>query len=196
MTMNIQIYAKLHERISAFNDVLDIIRSDGDNVYVTIENQRAFRKLEQMMGEYKGSVFVISSLTSLGTNDADIATKLSWFIKHQIRLAVCEYPSTYEYGVEQPLNQAVLSTVLQSVLNGNKKVVEASFKKPSVGRSKLPFPDNWDSLYAEWKDKKITSKEFMEQAGLKKASFYNLLTEYREIQKENEEYIKRYKLSV
>lgn len=194
--MDIQIYAKLHEQISNFNDVLDIIRSDGDNVYVTIENQRAFRKLEQMMSEYKESVFVISSLTSLGTNDADIATRLSWFIQHNIRLAICEFPSTYEYGVEQLLNQAVLSTVLQSVLNGNKKIVEVSFKKSSVGRSKLPFPDNWDSLYAEWKAGKITSKEFRERAGLKKASFYNLLTEYREIQKENEEYIRRYKLSV
>lgn len=85
---------------------------------------------------------------------------------------------------------------MQSVLNGNKKLVEVSFKKSSVGRSRLPFPDNWDSLYAEWKAKKITSKEFIEQAGLKRASFYNLMTEYREIQKENEEYIKRYKLSV
>lgn len=60
--------------------------------FLTIENQRAFRKLEQMMGEYKDSVFVISSLASLGTNDADIATKLSWFIKHRIRLAVSEFP--------------------------------------------------------------------------------------------------------
>lgn len=194
--MNIQIYAKLHERISDFNDVLGVIRSDRDNVCITIENQRAFRKLEQMMDKYKDSVFVISSLMSLGTNDADIATKLSWFIEHRVGLAICEIPSTYEYGVGQPLNQAVLSTVLQSVLIGNKKLVVTTFKKSSVGRSKLPFPDNWDSLYAEWKAGKITSKEFMEQAGLKKASFYNLMTEYREIQKENEEYIKRYKLSV
>lgn len=194
--MDIQIYAKLHEKFSVFDDALKTIRSDDDNAYITIENQRAFHKLERLMKEYKKSVFIVSSLSSLGMNDADIATKLSWFAKQQISLVICEIPSTYEYGVNQPINQAVLNTILQSILSENKKVITVSFKKSTVGRNKLPFPDNWDSLYSKWKESKITSKQFIEQTGLKKATFYNLMAEYREIQKENEEYIKRYKLDV
>lgn len=42
------------------------------------------------------------------------------------------------------------------------------------------------------KEKKISSKEFIQKTGLKKATFYNMVTEYKEIQRINNEYIKRY----
>lgn len=39
-------------------------------------------------------------------------------------LFLCKYPSSYEYGFVQPMNQAVLRTLQKSILNRNKHIVE------------------------------------------------------------------------
>jgi hypothetical protein len=88
------------------------------------------------------------------------------------------------------MNQAILSTILQSLLVENKTI---SFKRSNSGRNKLPFPNNWDELYEKWEKDEITSKQFIEMSGLKKATFYNLLTEYKEIQNRNKQYLKQIK---
>lgn len=56
----------------------------------------------------------------------------------------------------------------------------------------MAFPDGWDKLYEKWKNRTISSKEFMEQSGLKKATFYNMLTEYRTMLEEQNDYLKKY----
>ena len=56
----------------------------------------------------------------------------------------------------------------------------------------MAFPDGWDELYEKWEKQEISSKEFMEQSGLKKATFYNMLTEYKAMLKEQNDYLKRY----
>ena len=105
----------------------------------------------------------------------------------------CKYPTTYEYGIAQPMNKIVLTTLLQSALNTNKDIVEIPRKKRgNAGRKKVAFPDNWDELYEKWKNYEITSIEFIEKAGLKKATFYNMLAEYNIMLKEQDRYIKKY----
>lgn len=47
------------------------------------------------------------------------------------------------------------------------------------GRSRIKYPDNWQELYAQWISRELKSIEFMERAGLKKATFYNLLKQYK-----------------
>ena len=66
-------------------------------------------------------------------------------------------------------------------------------KRSNSGRNKIDFPNNWDELFEKWKSKEISSIEFISSTGLKKATFYNLLTEYKEIQRMNDEYTERYK---
>ena len=192
--MTIHLYAKTHEQLSLFDEVIDALRQDGDQVLITSENKRSFRELENIRETHDDTIFVVTSLSSLGINDAEIATQLSWFSGHAVRLVICDIPSTYEYGVTQPMNQALLSTVLQSVLNRNSNIVTVSLKKAHAGRSKLPFPDNWDELYKEWIDGKITSKDFIAECGLKKATFYNLVAEYKSIQESNDQYLKKYRI--
>lgn len=93
----------------------------------------------------------------------------------------------------QPMNKAILTTLLQSMLNAHKNIVEIPRnKRTNSGRSKMSFPDGWDELYEKWEKQEISSKEFMEQSGLKKATFYNMLTEYKAMLKEQNDYLKRY----
>lgn len=192
--MNVHIYAKTSEDIQSFDNIIDIVVKNKEEIFVSIENRRSFRELEKVKLQCENDdIVIISSLSSLGTNNAQVEEQLSWFIGKPVILIICDVASTYEFGIAQPMNQAVLSTLLQSLSNNSQNIISPSFKKSSVGRNKIEFPDNWDELYDRWTKKEITSKEFIELAGLKKATFYNLLTEYREIQDMNEEYLKHYK---
>lgn len=192
--MVIHLYAKMNEELSVFDDVIGILKHNDDELMITSENRRSFRELENIKSISNDIIYIISSLNSLGLNDADIATQLSWFIDNSVKLVICDIKSTYEYGVVQPMNQAILKTILDSILTNNKNIITVSFKRSNSGRNKLPFPDNWDDLYKKWENGSITSKQFMDKSGLKKATFYNLVTEYRSIQAANMQYLKKYKI--
>lgn len=93
------------------------------------------------------------------------------------------------------MNKAVLTTLLQSVLRHNSNIVKLPVnRRKNSGRNKIAYPDNWEELYESWIDKQITSKEFLNKTGLKKATFYNLLTDYKQILKELEAFQSQYKL--
>lgn len=61
------------------------------------------------------------------------------------------------------------------VING--KRVSLKTNRP-IGRPKAEYPLNWDNVYNEWKDKKITAKNAMQQLNLKTNTFYKLVGEY------------------
>lgn len=192
--MVIHVYAKTTEDITGFEDIIKTIRAADDEVFVTIESKRSFRELENIKNDLdKDTIIVISSLAVLGTNAADILKQLSWFMEKPCLLVIVEVTATYEYGVSQPANRAVLNTIIQTMQSGNIHNIPVTFKRVGAGRRKVEFPENWEDLYEQWESKKISSKSFIEQTGLKKATFYNLVTEYRDLQKLNEQYITRFK---
>lgn len=47
-----------------------------------------------------------------------------------------------------------------------------------LGRPRATFPDNWNEVYPQWKNKKITAVEAMERMSLKRNTFYNLVKRY------------------
>lgn len=48
------------------------------------------------------------------------------------------------------------------------------------GRKKIEFPLNWDDVYPKWKNREITGTKAMQELGLKRNTFYNLIKEYQE----------------
>lgn len=194
--MNIYVYVKKTEDISTFDSVMDSFKSVASNMSITTENMRCYRELDALKAQCNSDdAIVIGSLSSLGTNKAAISNQLEWFISKSVQLVICSYPPTYEYGISQPMNKAILTTILQSILSENKNIIEIPKpNKSNAGRNRMEFPDNWDDLYERWSNKEITSKEFINEAGLKKATFYNLLTEYKDIQESNNNFMKHYKI--
>ena len=193
--MKLYIYHKTVEDISVFDKIMNLYAPAAEDVQIFSENRRSYRGLEQLLSEIDAAtkVVVVSDLSSLGLTTEDILNRLDWFISHSVCLFICKYSTTYEYDMMQPMNKAVLTTLLQSILNTHKNIVEIPRnKRKNSGRNKIAFPDEWDELYEKWENKKITSKEFMEQSGLKKATFYNMLTEYKAMLKEQSDYIKKY----
>lgn len=193
--MKLCIYHKTIEDISIFDEIMNLYASEADHIQIISENRRAYRELEQLLQKIDSAntVVIISDMSVLGLTAEDIINRLEWFITHEICLFICKYSATYEYGMLQPVNKAVLTTLLQSMLNSNTNGVEIPRnKRTNSGRNKMAFPEGWDEMYEEWEKKKISSKTFMEKSGLKKATFYNLLTEYKDILKEQNDYLKRF----
>lgn len=194
--MSLYIYTKTTEDISIFEDIMDLIDRKEQEIYVSVEHKRSFRELDKIKEEMSNEdILLIGSFKSLGINEADIANSLEYFIQNRKYLVVSDIESTYKYGVSQPMNKAVLSTILDSLLLNNGNITRLPVnRKSNSGRSRIEFPDNWEELYEEWEKDKISSKEFMDKSGLKKATFYNMITEYKEIIKANEAFIKKFKL--
>lgn len=194
--MSIYIYTKTTEDISVFEDIMEVIDKKSQDIFVSVEHKRSFQELDVIMKEMTHEdILIIGSLTSLGINESDIANSLEYFIKNRKYLVISDIESTYEYGVSQPMNKAVLSTVLNSILSNNKNIIKLPRnKKSNAGRNRIEFPDNWEELYERWERDGISSKEFLDKSGLKKATFYNMITEYKEILKANEAFVKKYKL--
>jgi len=67
------------------------------------------------------------------------------------------------------------ATILQRQREG---IAVAKAKEKHLGRPIITFPKGWDRLYKEWKSGKITAVAFMNEVGMKKATFYNKVKAY------------------
>ena len=191
--MNIYLYGKTTESFECFDAPIKLIHEQADGIFIRTEVKRAFRELDQIQKEMlPEDICMVCSLASLGTNDAQILNRLQWFSDQARLLVLCNMPQTYEYGISQPINRAILQTVIQTLLTQNKEVLLIGKRKPGAGRNKVDFPDNWSQLYEKWENKEISSREFLAMSGLKKATFYNLITEYRTILELNQYYKEKY----
>lgn len=191
--MLFHVYAKHDVNIESFDDIISLLKQNNDVVDITVENRRSFHDYQKLIDSIDtNNVVIVRDLEDLGNNNIDIVNRIDWFIQKSIILVIVAIDSTYTYGIGQPMNKAILSTLVQSLTLPGSNIVSFSGKK-SVGRSKIAFPDNWDDLYEQWEKKEISSQEFIDLSGLKKATFYNMLTEYKELQRLNDNYIQRFK---
>ena len=53
----------------------------------------------------------------------------------------------------------------------------AKSKGAYKGRKKVEKPDNWDEVYPRWKNRELTAGKAMELLGLKRNTFYKLVSE-------------------
>ena len=49
-----------------------------------------------------------------------------------------------------------------------------------IGRETTKYPDNWETIYNEWKSDKITATKAMEILQLKRTTFYKLVKKYEQ----------------
>ncbi len=192
---NIYLYAKQGDRIEELQYVLQNISvfHKHNEIYISREPRRSFGELEKIKEVMQeNDVCIITNPASLGLNETEVVTQLDWFIQKSRILLIYDFKTTYQWGVSEPLNQAILQTIQESVLRqaGKRVIKMPENRKSNAGRSRIELPENWAELYEQWENQKITSKEFLEKSGLKRATFYNLITEYREMKKENEKQIK------
>lgn len=184
--MAIYIYAKQNDNIASLKGVLHYLENVSEFVTI-IESTRSFNEYQLLKRRLKeGDTLIISTIFSLAPSQQFISNELKFFVDNKILLLIYEIEPTYKNRPTLDSNRGILETL--SILASNDKVsLIALDKNYSVGRNKIVFPKNWDALYQQWREKKISSKEFIAKSGLKKASSYNMLSEYELLLKEQEE---------
>ena len=139
----------------------------------------------------KGDTLVIKSLDRLSRNKTDIKNELQYFRDNGIRLKVIDLPTTmmqlpegqeWVFDMVNNILIEVLGTIAEQERETIRKrqaegIAAAKAKGKQLGRPSLAVPENWDEVYLAWKDGKITAKAAMEQTGLKRTSFYKLVTQ-------------------
>lgn len=140
----------------------------------------------------KGDTLFLKSIDRLGRNKEQIKNYLQYFKDKGIRVKIIDMPTTMqdrskeEEWVLDMINNIMIEvytsiaeqereTILQRQKEG---IASAKANGDHLGRPVIKLPAEWDGLYKEWKAKKITAVKFMEEIGMKKATFYNKVKEY------------------
>lgn len=191
------LYKKFSENGESVKKLAEDFIMNGDVAFAVTEHDRSFRELDRSISRGKsGDVIVIDAMHDLGSNKDDIVRRLRKIINKQLVLLSCDFTGTYTHGISPGINNIVLETItdMLSAADANTNVI--SFKPKSVGRPGIAFPDGWDEKYAQWENGSLSSKAFMEWAGMKKATFYNKLTEYKELLEQEEEYKAKFQKNI
>ncbi len=185
--MKIYIYAKQNDDIKGLKSILRYLDEAGEALIIS-ESTRSFNEYQRLKKCLKqGDIVIVGGIFSLSLSQSHVASELKFFIDNKILLFIYDLTPTYKDGASYAVNMAVLQTLY--MLAKNEKIsLSALDKNYSVGRNKLIFPQNWPELYEKWQNKEITSKEFISASGLKKATFYNMLSEYESLLQEQAQY--------
>lgn len=160
-----------------------------DEIYVVFDHARKETALSKAMDTASvGDIFIIDSLCDLGQTDQEIIRRLRCFMDRRICLIICAVKSTYEKGIDETINGVVLATILEMLSCAHSSESRMIRFRRNIGRPGVEFPYGWDEMYQNWKSGKISSSDFMQWSGMKKATFYNKITEYKNLLLQEEEY--------
>lgn len=177
-------YKKTTENIQ---DLLQMMNYNGFPLMYcrcTVDSNRDFinyRELKNLILNDPGILF-IRSLHTIGNSKEEVLEELRWFKRNEIELAIMELPSTWIFNDKEKNLQNI--SVLIDVFSMLQSYPSFEFQNPDFidgGRKKIRFPENWDALFEQYESKEISANEFQKMTGLKRATFYNLLSEYKEL---------------
>ena len=136
-----------------------------------------------------GDTLVIKSLDRLSRNKEHITQELRYFKEHHIQVRVIDLPTTM---IQLPTGQEwvfeminnILIEVLSSIAEQERLTIRqrqaegiaaAKAMGKHLGRPKIEFPANWDTVYERWKSGEITAVAAMKKLGVKKGTYYRLV---------------------
>lgn len=142
----------------------------------------------------KGDTLVIPSIDRLGRNKkstekaynnlVDKGVKIVFLEDSELNSDVCKNKdlaiSTYMAEKEyKKIKKRQRQGIDAMPIDGNGKKYSIKTGK-HIGRPLAEYPSNFEEVYNKWKSKDISSKEVIEESGLKKATFYNLCKRYEQ----------------
>ena len=142
----------------------------------------------------KGDLVVIKSIDRLSRNYKECKQLWEQITSTGADIVVIDMPllDTRQY---KDLLGSFISDLILSVL-GYVAQQETDFRKQRqmegiklakkqgkhLGRPKATYPTNWIQVFTQWQNKEITATKAMELTGLKRNTFYKLVTEYKEVE--------------
>ena len=155
--------------------------------------QPGYQALKGSLGLRSGDTLYVKSLDRLSRSKADIKAELEWFQKQGIRLMVLDLPTTMievpegqEWIIEMVTN--ILVEVLASIAEQERQTIRrrqregidaAKKRGKKFGRPRKEVED-WDNVYYQWSQKKITAQKAASILKISRTQFYKLVQEERE----------------
>lgn len=179
-----QIY-QLEKYVSADNILID--KASGKDM-----DRSSYQALKGALGLRNGDTLYITSLDRLSRNKQDIKDELEWFKRNGIRLKVLDLPTSL---IEVPRGQEwilemitnILVEVLASIAEQERLTIRKRQKEgieaakrtgKHLGRPRIKQPDNFQSVYEEWKKGGCTAKTAMKKLELSASTFYRMVAIY------------------
>ena len=137
----------------------------------------------------KGDTLVVKSLDRLSRSKTDIRNELQFFKDQGIRLKVIDLPTTM---MELPEGQSWVFEMVNNILievmgtiaeqerltikqRQAEGIVAAKAKGKKFGRPAMKIPENFDAVYASWRNGEITARKAIEMLGMKTSTLYKLV---------------------
>ena len=139
-----------------------------------------------------GDTLVVKSLDRLSRNKEHIIQELQYFKNHHIKIQVLDLPTTMidlpdgQQWVFDMINN-ILIEVLSSIAEQERLTIKqrqaegiavAKEKGIHLGRPRIGYPPNWEEVYRQWEEKQITAVAAMDMLGLKRSTFYKLVSQF------------------
>ncbi|ONI46480.1 resolvase [Epulopiscium sp. SCG-B10WGA-EpuloA2] len=156
-----------------------------DKKFIEKVSAKDTNRLElQEMLEYirEGDVVYIDDFSRLARSTKDLLELVELLEKKKVVLVSLKEnidTSTAQGKLMLTMLGAINEFERQNMLERQREgIAIAKAQGKYKGREKVPYPNNWESVYKDWRERKIKSKEAMEILGLKKTTFYKLKEEY------------------
>lgn len=157
----------------------------------------SYQALKGALGLRPGDTLIITSLDRLSRSKADIKKELEWFKERKVRLQILDLPTSM---IEVPEGQQWILEMIQNIIievlssiaeqerltikKRQREGIEAAQKKGKrFGRPVVQMPDDFESVYGQWKRKEITAVEAMEKLHLSSSTFYRMVGQYESVSK-------------
>ena len=136
----------------------------------------------------EGDTLVIKDLDRLGRNKQQIKEELEFYKQTGIRVKILNLPTTLadfgENGWVLDMVNNILIEVLGTIAEQERLTIKArqaegiaAAKKQGkhLGRPKTNLPDNWNDVYNDWSNGKITATDAVNKLGISRSTFYRLI---------------------
>lgn len=145
----------------------------------------------------KGDVLYIHSLDRFGRNKEEILNEWNELTKKiGADIVVMDMPLLDTTNHKDSMGTFIADLVLQILSwlaedersrtkKRQREGIDAAHRRGKhMGRPRIPITDEMRRVYAEWQAGQFTATEAMDELGLKKSSFYNLVTRIEDEQKQ------------
>lgn len=136
----------------------------------------------------EGDTLVIKDLDRLGRNKQQIKEELEFYKQTGIRVKILNLPTTLaDFGENSwvlDMVNNILIEVLGTIAEQERLTIKtrqaegiAAAKKQGkhLGRPKTSLPDNWNDVYNDWSNGRITATDAVNKLGISRSTFYRLI---------------------
>lgn len=142
----------------------------------------------------EGDELFIKEVDRLGRNKSQTLEELKILKDKGVIIRILEIPTTLSHIGDNEQNKLMLEMMnnmliemyttfaqleLEKIRTRTKEALRVKKDRgEKLGRPVVEYPANWNKVYKQWKDQKITGVQAMQLMDLKKTTFYKLVKQY------------------